>query len=111
MFRALSLLPDRQGLLVQRFGLGQSSLSFEKPGSVAQAQGDIGMLSSQDSFPNGLGLLVECFGFGVPTLIKDQVGEVIQDTGQNRILFALGFSGGSQSLGDAWPRPRRSGLG
>ena len=61
---AQELLPHRQGIQVEGFGVPVAPLGFAEPCQIIEAGGDIGMGLAQELLPHRQGLQVE--GFGVP---------------------------------------------
>ena len=65
---AEELFPQRQGRLVERFGLAVAPLRFVQAREIVEAGGDIGMGLAEELFQQRQGLLVERFGLAVAPL-------------------------------------------
>ncbi len=68
------ILPNGEGALEERLGLGVAALVLVHLGQVAERRRDIGVVWTERLLPNGEGTLEERLGLGVAALDSVQFG-------------------------------------
>jgi len=82
--------PDRQGPLIEGFGLSVLALGGIEPRQVVEVPGQVAVLRAQGLFPDRQGLLIEGFGLHVLALGSVERPQFVEGPGQVGVLWPKG---------------------